>query len=149
MTNCIQEKRFTKLKSAQQPPPSLRARCCLTYLKYKCSRSRKAAARRIPIINKRNADKNCSSAKGSLLFCTSLPGLQVPVIQYRLRRSKSPGISMFFFYDRKCTEIVRNIILILTCSAFNILIPNSPYKKIYFNYFIIIWLFIVISSNFR
>lgn len=91
--------RLTRLKSAQQPPPSLRARCCLTYLKYKCSKSRKAAARRIPIINKRKADKNCSSARGSLLFCTSLPGLHVPVIQYLLSRSKSPAIFFSFQYS--------------------------------------------------
>ena len=89
--------RLTRLKSAQQPPPSLRAKCCLTYLKYKCSNSRKAAARRIPIINKRKADKNCSSARGSLLFCTSLPGLHVPVIQYLLNRSKSPAILVIHF----------------------------------------------------
>lgn len=97
--------RLTRLKSAQQPPPSLRAKCCLTYLKYKCSNSRKAAARRIPIINKRKADKNCSSAKGSLLFCTSLPGLHVPVIQYLLSRSKSPAILVILPFNEWNTYV--------------------------------------------
>lgn len=83
---------LTRLKIAHVPPSSLFARCCLIYLKYTCSKSRKTAARRIPIISKRNALKNCSNARGSLLFCTSLPGLHVPVIQYLLNRSKSPRV---------------------------------------------------------
>lgn len=83
---------LTRLKIAQVPPSSLFARCCLIYLKYTYSRNRKTAAKRIPIISRRNALRNCSSASGSLLFCTSLPGLHVPVIQYLLNRSRSPGI---------------------------------------------------------
>lgn len=83
---------LTRLKIAHLPPSSLFARCCRMYLKYICSRSRKTAAKRIPIISSRNALKNCSNASGSLLFCTSLPGLHVPVIQYLLKRSKSPKI---------------------------------------------------------
>lgn len=82
---------LTRLKIAHVPPSSLFAKCCLMYLKYKCSKSKKTAARRIPIISKRNALKNCSNAKGSLLFCTSFPGLHVPVIQYLLNLSRSPA----------------------------------------------------------
>lgn len=67
---------------AQQPPRSVFAKCLRTYLKYKCSRRSNKAASNIPAINKRNADKNCSRAKGSEVLCSCLPGLQDPVIQY-------------------------------------------------------------------
>nr|QGW50662.1 ionotropic receptor 20 [Propsilocerus akamusi] len=75
---------------AQHPPRSDFANRARKYLKYKCSKSNKSAANRIPAISNKKADKNCSKANGSDDLCSCLPGLHVPVIQYRLNRSKSP-----------------------------------------------------------
>lgn len=71
-----------RLIKAQQPPLSVLARCFLTYLKYKCSSKRSKAAKRMPAIKSKKADKNCSRARGSELLCSCFPGLHVPVIQY-------------------------------------------------------------------
>lgn len=62
-----------KLTSAQQPPLSDFARRFRMYLKYMCSMKRSKVAKRIPAISRRNADKNCSRARGSELLCSCFP----------------------------------------------------------------------------
>ena len=44
----------------------------------------------MPHKSRKKADRNCSGAKGSEAFFSSFLGLQVPVSQNRLKRSKSP-----------------------------------------------------------
>lgn len=90
-----------RLISAQQPPLSVFARCFLTYLKYRYSKKSKSAAKSMPAIKRRNADRNCSRAKGSELLCSCFPGLQVPVIQYlRRKRNIRQWESLFLKYVR-------------------------------------------------
>ena len=49
------------------------------------------AARAMPHMSRRKAERNCSGASGSLAFFSSFFGLHVPVSQKRRSLSRSPG----------------------------------------------------------